>query len=892
MPGRHVVRRPAAAPRGRPQTHDRMREVQAASVAAKRFRKAEKEDLPQRPPGPRHEKVDSIDIERISEQTLPGTQHILVPYIAKFLPELRRIEPQWDEIDDHLFTPALRTRKRISEIKSEHHRNGEERVRFKASLAWTTARALRRDLFDGVKHPRSRLRLVDSVDAVAYDEGSLPVRTHPEQTLAALPSTATSNAASSTEIVVALKKSPDVSGQSEAKLFVVLQDFGLLLSKQNADGEITDDFTILLGTTPTHVQMLKNVKAGTMNHALHKASAWTTAEKPHVYTPTRLCCSDRHPSNRKAERQLVAQRPVKSRQLQLGCELHMNATETSEMAEELPDCIRGMLHIHLSLKTVDQLAEFQDCFVTSIASRMDLVDGTLEPAEHAYAKVSLQYFMPGGKKVSVRKCTLHSARVNWADHSRVQVMLRDMTQLEGVDPEEFKRELAKTICGLLLPKTPRKWATKDWNGAEESCCDIAILYLFCGSLFHALDLYRERTGRKLSVVEQQLPPVGPHAHAAIADGPLADDGSGPAQGPGLTASEQERQQRTYAKLKETHDSLLLACTWMRRVRPTAGTQMIIWRLSLRPVQEHLRQLMYDGSKRNERKQRAKAAKATGADHPGAARDFRILNAARGTMEDACCRGLRRLLIDFRIWFQIPEPDQTNQTRALIFKTLMVAGAGNERFFRRPHSLYPVRAFLRLDGQHMGHILDNDRQCLRDPRSKTMFEECGGFTPKVAEARLLMIALLAYVENKRSEISMSVLRRFIMSRVQTHGIHIEDLGAEWLAHQIRNDGVEKLPGGMPTTTATAEQGPSHEDGDVERIPKKGCGGPYRQFLHERGQFQSPEITAAYHALDEEEKQRLREAGGRATHLGHEGLLPQESAVGPRPSRVKKAEKKGF
>ena len=39
MPGRHVIRRPAAAPRGRPQTDERMREVQAASVAAKRARK-------------------------------------------------------------------------------------------------------------------------------------------------------------------------------------------------------------------------------------------------------------------------------------------------------------------------------------------------------------------------------------------------------------------------------------------------------------------------------------------------------------------------------------------------------------------------------------------------------------------------------------------------------------------------------------------------------------------------------------------------------------------------------------------------------------------------------------------------------------------------------------
>ena len=101
----------------------------------------------------------------------------------------------------------------------------------------------------------------------------------------------------------------------------------------------------------------------------------------------------------------------------------------------------------------------------------------------------------------------------------------------------------------------------------------------------------------------------------------------------------------------------------------------------------------------------------------------------------------------------------------------------------------------------------------------IFEECGGFTPKIAEARMLMIALLAYLENKRSEISMSVLRRFIQSRVQTHGIGIEDLGAEWMAHQIRNDGVEKLPGGMPTTTATAEPEPKHDAGDDERIPKK-------------------------------------------------------------------------
>ena len=176
-------------------------------------------------------------------------------------------------------------------------------MRLKTSLAWTTARALRRDVFDGVKHPRSRVRLLDSVDAVAYDEGSMPVCTFPHHTLSAVPHSATSNAALCTDIMVALTKLPDIAGQSEAKLFVVLQEFGLLLAKCNADGESTEPFTIILGNTPTHVQILKKCKAGTMNHALHKASAWTTAEQPQVYTPTRLCCSDRHPSNRKAERQ-------------------------------------------------------------------------------------------------------------------------------------------------------------------------------------------------------------------------------------------------------------------------------------------------------------------------------------------------------------------------------------------------------------------------------------------------------------------------------------------------------------------------------------------------------------------------------------------------------------
>ena len=163
------------------------------------------------------------------------------------------------------------------------------------------------------------------------------------------------------------------------------------------------------------------------------------------------------------------------------------------------------------------------------------------------------------------------------------------------------------------------------------------------------------------------------------------------------------------------------------------------------------------------KQKARAAEANDI----FARDFPVLIAAKLTLETEMEQKLDSLMFQWELWRLIPPVDCTNRTRSLLFQMISASGAGNEKDFRRPNSLYPKRAFLRLLGEYMGPILDADRWCSRDPWARVFVREMGGFSSDKAAFRLLLLALLTPTANNACEEGFSILRRMVKSRVQTH-----------------------------------------------------------------------------------------------------------------------------
>ena len=75
------------------------------------------------------------------------------------------------------------------------------------------------------------------------------------------------------------------------------------------------------------------------------------------------------------------------------------------------------------------------------------------------------------------------------------------------------------------------------------------------------------------------------------------------------------------------------------------------------------------------------------------------------VEDDLILRLQTMLSNDTFWLVVPEEDCSNCTRALYFTMLSAAGAGAQKYFGRPHARYPFRAFLRLDGRHVGAILE-------------------------------------------------------------------------------------------------------------------------------------------------------------------------------------------
>eukprot|EP00959_Pyramimonas_sp_CCMP1952_P150933 3158666-Pyramimonas_sp.AAC.1 len=103
--------------------------------------------------------------------------------------------------------------------------------------------------------------------------------------------------------------------------------------------------------------------------------------------------------------------------------------------------------------------------------------------------------------------------------------------------------------------------------------------------------------------------------------------------------------------------------------------MLVWRLCVAPLQHDMRMQLRVSSKKWEHRQRAAAARSIreGVDGDKLHRDYRILVAARGTLESGLNMRLRHLLDDSRLWLLVPQGDVTNRTRAIAFFTISSAG---------------------------------------------------------------------------------------------------------------------------------------------------------------------------------------------------------------------------
>ena len=135
----------------------------------------------------------------------------------------------------------------------------------------------------------------------------------------------------------------------------------------------------------------------------------------------------------------------------------------------------------------------------------------------------------------------------------------------------------------------------------------------------------------------------------------------------------------------------VAIRWLQRSNPTARGQPVMWRMHVAICQMLLRKQLAFSSKKWDRQQQSRALRALVGASPGAQRDFRVLIAARGTLEASALQDVRGLMFSDIMWALVPAHDVTVNTRSMAFRQSSGMGASLHINIVERQKEYPIQA---------------------------------------------------------------------------------------------------------------------------------------------------------------------------------------------------------
>jgi hypothetical protein len=269
-----------------------------------------------------------------------------------------------------------------------------------------------------------------------------------------------------------------------------------------------------------------------------------------------------------------------------------------------------------------------------------------------------------GKGHWVRQVTLELLPVgDWRDRTNVQIWL---PTLEGVDLDATRVAVCNRLVRGLVPHRFRMHDRQTWHGQEEAISDIAIIDCCHGLLEPMFTVYAVKrvakgvlSNTRLLDLAKQACDGGDDGRAAgmLLDEIVEKEGG---ESAAVASGDGEFQRRMAIDIQ-------MARNWLATRQPRPSTQMNLLRTSITALQYLLRQLRWVGSKDWEREQTARAARGQPL-RPGSqlTRDFRVLVAARGDLENDCQRRLWAAMSLDALWAIIDSHDTTVRTRSLAF----------------------------------------------------------------------------------------------------------------------------------------------------------------------------------------------------------------------------------
>lgn len=311
--------------------------------------------------------------------------------------------------------------------------------------------------------------------------------------------------------------------------------------------------------------------------------------------------------------------------------------------------------------------------------------------------------------------------------------------------------------------------------------------------------------------------------------------------------------------------------------PDLLAHLVVVRIAIEPHRLYIADLFFYGGDKWEQAQRCREARALRGGAVGTKlRDYRLLVAAKCTLERSFMQSIELLMGGSDLYDLVPAHSRTLAVQTKLFSMLTYSASRMAEIIHQFNG-FPFRVFKCLEDLGGFATLAAERDCLKDAWSKDFLSmACKPEKAADAQQTLRLLAIFGQLDTAPIECSHASVRRLLVHfSVQCPLMAMENLNAEWVGKQQRLKArlwgasqVEPSHPGQALPISTTPASTQRSGAALRQGGHKGRRlGPHRLFVSEYLRANPTKdfsaANAAYRALPEADRERLAE---RAANLG--------------------------
>ena len=577
-----------------------------------------------------------------------------------------------------------------------------------------------------------------------------------------------------------------------AKLLQTKQTFCMLFK---AGGS----YVTLLGETVCPLQVMEITTAEVLKECLLRnsgASVWSNNFK----FKCRSVCADKAGSNAKAERSIAADRGDSWATLLCPCDIHITSTVHEKSFQGLlPNHISGLIHSALSLRHGAAMTIFRSCMRQEVRARLKIMHGRPPAAAIKYKERVFDLFFTSGGNALVKQVLLAGLpNGDWRNREHVEYYVTPGPNAIQ-DPEHIARLLEGSLCWILCESKPALWPRHRWCGADLSLDTIGRMEIVHGLLSatykRVVGTYANAKVSGTAVSSTGVVYLGHMMDDDVGVLPICDDigdmeEAVPDQpmGAAAAAADDAPDAKVQASTDDSWAAInakdrKLTLQWLEQ-GPLAC--MMLMRQAMEPLRVLFHSQFAKAGVEWELHQRAEAARALargGSDL--VAREFRVLVAAEGKLENKLFEQLAQLFLDEGIWEVIPQGDLTVSFTCKAFRLLSRLGCAVEQLLAHPHRQFPICLFKLLRHPELAADFIGVSKCQKDAWTQSVEDAYPSLGGEEFMHILVAHANIQWTDISGVEARHASIRRQLMTRsIQTTTFGIADASAEWVFQNLR------------------------------------------------------------------------------------------------------------